>query len=347
MATIRDVAKKASVSVATVSRVINRNGYVNTDTAERVADAIQQLNYKPNAVARSLFKKQSKTIALIVPDITNPFFPELARAVEDITNTSQYTLIQCNSDERNEKEQQYLEILKQKYIDGVILASNTINADQVKALDVPVVLIDRPHEKNIPTITAKNEQGAKLAVNYLKKTGCEVIAHIKGPSGVVTSDQRYKGYLDVVKDEGWFSSKLVAEGHYQLDRALEATKGLLKSSPHIDGIFAGNDLMAVGALKAAQQLNINVPDDLSIVGFDGIEISRMTSPELTTVAQPIYKMGATAAKKLIDIIEKKTLQHPYEELEIELQVRQTTRSESFDTENYGYWQCEYGSRYND
>ncbi|WP_133582396.1 LacI family DNA-binding transcriptional regulator [Aureibacillus halotolerans] len=327
MPTIKDVAKKAGVSVATVSRVLNKSGYVNAKTEKRVLLVIKELNYTPNAVARSLFKKQSKTIALIVPDITNPFFPELARAVEDVTSKAQFTLIQCNSDEQIEKELQYLEILKQKYIDGIILVSNSMDVKTLKALNVPVVLIDRPNEPSIPTITAKNREGAQLAVRYLLSIGCKKIAHIKGPAHVVTAKHRYEGYLDVVKSEPWFSSELIIEGQYQVNIAMEETIRLLHERQDIDGIFAGNDLMAIGALKAAQKLGINVPEELSIIGFDGISTSQMTSPELTTVAQPIYNMGAMAADKLIKMIQKQPLQMPYEELDISLVVRQTTRRE--------------------
>lgn len=327
MATIRDVAKKAGVSVATVSRVLNQNGYVNAETEKKVMEAIQDLNYKPNAVARSLFKKKSKTVGLIVPDITNPFFPEIARAVEDITNSNQYTLIQCNSDEQAGKEKEYLEVLKQKYVDGVILISNTIKSEQIRELDIPVVFIDRPNQENIPTVVSNNYEGAKRAVHYLQKTGCRVIAHIKGPDYIIPSQERLRGYLEVVKNESWFHDGLVAGGHYQLETAVEAAKSILLEFPEIDGIFAGNDIMAIGVLKAVQQLGKKVPEDVSIVGFDGIAISKMTFPELTTIAQPIYQMGALAAEKLIQLIEGEQIESFYEELEVELVKRQTTRQE--------------------
>lgn len=325
MATIKDVAKEAEVSVATVSRVINNVGYVNEDTRKKVESAISKLNYKPNAVARSLFKKQSKTIALIVPDIKNPFFPELARAIEDFLNSKEYTLILCNSDENEDKERKYLEVMKQKYVDGIIIVTSTLTPKHVEENGIPIIALDRPIEKNIPFVTANNFEGARQAVQFLKAQGCKKIAHIRGPENVNSAEQRLQGYLAEVGLDPWFSEEYIVAGNFNVVQTTEMTKKLLTEHPDIDGIFAGNDYMAVGVIKAALQMGFKVPEDLAVIGFDDIDLCKLTSPEISTMAQPIYQMGFTAAKLLFDLIEGRTVEKMHNEFEVKLIERQSTR----------------------
>ncbi|MFL6558045.1 MAG: LacI family DNA-binding transcriptional regulator, partial [Bacillus sp. (in: firmicutes)] len=265
MSTIKDVAAAANVSVATVSRVLNNKGYINEDTRKKVLLAISELNYVPNEVARSLFKKQSKTIALIVPDIKNPFFPEVARAIEDVMSSQEYTLILCNSDGQVEKEIMYLDVMKQKYVDGIIIVTSTLTPNHIKNKDIPIVALDRPISSDLPSVSVNNLEGARQAVQYLKKIGCKKIAHIRGPHDISNADERYKGYLAEVENEPWFHPDLVVDGNYHVEQTTEAATRLLITNPDIDGIFAGNDYMAVGVLKAARKLGIQVPDDLSLI----------------------------------------------------------------------------------
>jgi LacI family transcriptional regulator len=321
MATIRDVAKLAGVSVATVSRVLNQNGYVNEETEKRVRQAIEHLNYKPNEVARTLFKKTSKTIGLIVPDISNPFFPELVRAVEDVTNIYDYTVILCNSDEKSEKEKEYIEVLKQKYVDGIILTTNQLELAEVSEL--PVVVLDRPLNHSFPSVIADNYGGARLATRHLYEIGCRRIAHIQGPLHVVNAVERFKGYRDEMQELGLWNENLVILGNYQLNQAKEAVLHALKEH-EMDGIFAGNDVMAVGALKAVQQLGLRVPEDVAIIGYDGIPLTEMTTPELSTISQPIYEMGAIAARLLVKKIEGQPLEQIHHVLPVQLVQRQST-----------------------
>ncbi|MBR3118640.1 LacI family DNA-binding transcriptional regulator [Oceanobacillus profundus] len=324
MATIRDVAKLANVSVATVSRVINKNGYVNESTMQRVRQAIEQLNYRPNDVARSLFKGKSKMIALFVPDIMNPFFPELARAVEDISNKHGYTFILCNTDNQNDKEIAYLNALLQKSIDGIILVSSTMTTNQVKDMKVPVIALDRKINPDLISVTVNNYEGARQAVQYLKNQGCKRIAHVSGPENISNARERFKGYLDEVRDEEWFHSDFICVGNYAVNEAFEATKNLLKRNPEIDGIFVANDLMGVGVLKAAESLKIKIPNELSVIGFDGIELGNITSPSLTTMAQPIYSIGKRAAEILIQKIEHPNTVIKSEEHKVKLTTREST-----------------------
>lgn len=323
---MKEVAAAANVSVATVSRVLNNNGYVNEETRKKVLLAISNLDYVPNEVARSLFKKQSKTIALIVPDIKNPFFPEIARAIEDVLSSQEYTLILCNSDEKVEKEIMYLDVMKQKYVDGIIIVTSTLTPKHIEKRDIPIVALDRPISVDIPSVTVNNFEGAIQAVQHLKKIGCKKIAHIRGPRAVSNADERYEGYIEQVANEPWFCPDLVVNGNYNVLETTEATKELLTKFPDIDGIFAGNDYMAVGVLKAAEQLGIQIPEDLSLIGFDGIQLGQLTSPEITTMAQPIYELGATAAELLLEMIEGKPIPKLHQQFQVTLMNGQSTKA---------------------
>ncbi|MFD0867947.1 LacI family DNA-binding transcriptional regulator [Paenibacillus residui] len=326
MISIKDVAKHAGVSVATVSRVLNNSGYVGQDTRIKVEKAIKELNYKPNEVARSLFKKQSSAIGLIVPDITNPFFPELARAVEDTAIQLGYNVILCNSDEDENKEQNYLDVLQQQYVKGIIVSSNTMTAKQIEQLNIPVVSIDRVISKGLPTIVVENKKGAMMATRFLQSKGCRRIGHIKGTSGVVNAEERCEGYKEIVGGEPWFKETYITEGQYDMQSSIQATLELLQRHPDIDGIFAANDIMAIGAIKAAYQLGRKVPQDIAIIGFDGISLSKATTPELTTIQQPIYEMGEKATKMLASLMERQQTveQENYKILDVSLIEREST-----------------------
>ncbi|AJS57665.1 LacI family DNA-binding transcriptional regulator [Paenibacillus sp. IHBB 10380] len=324
MVSIKDVAKHAGVSVATVSRVLNDKGYVGEETRKRVEKSIKEFNYKPNEVARSLFKKHSNTIGLIVPDIMNPFFPELARAVEDTATKLGYNIILCNSDGNREKEQAYLDVLQQKYVNGIIVSSNTLTAGQIEKLNIPVVSIDREISKGLPTIVVENKKGSIVATRYLKSKGCRRIGHIRGTRAVVNAEERCEGYKEVVGKEPWFSESYIVNGNYDMQSSIEATIELLSLHPEIDGIFAANDIMAIGAIKAAHQLGKKVPEDIAIIGFDGISLSRATIPELTTIVQPIYELGEIATKMLVSLMEQQPLEKTYFILDVELIERNST-----------------------
>ncbi|GAA0414122.1 MAG: LacI family DNA-binding transcriptional regulator [Bacillota bacterium] len=325
MATIKDVAKLANVSTATVSRVLNNNGYVNKDTKERVTRAIRQLDYRPNDIARSLFKGKSKMIALFVPDIMNPFFPELARAVEDITNKHNYTFVLCNTDDDLEKEITYLNALQQKSVDGFIIVSSNLKEDYLHNMNAPVVALDRIVSKQLSSVTVNNRESAREATNYLKAIGCKRIAHICGPDYAMNTLERLGGYLDIVKKEKWFLSSYVVSGEYNYEKTIAVTKELLTNHPEIDGIFAANDKMGVGVIKAAEALGVKIPEELAVVGFDGIAMGETTTPSLTTMEQPIYDIGAQAAKLLLEHIHDSNRSIEQVNLKTKLIERDSTR----------------------
>lgn len=334
MATIKEVAALAKVSVATVSRVINSSGYVKMDTEEKIREAMKQLRYEPSELARGLAGKSMRTIALILPDITNPFFPELARAVEDTCQENGFTVLLCNSDDREFKERSYIEVLKRRNIDGIIFATNTFGsqeAEQMMEHHIPYVVLDRaPNEASCSVVRSNNYQGAQLAVQHLLDVGCRVIAHIHGPQEIMTARERLNGYVDRVKDKSWFSPTLLVPGGFQIEGGMEAIDALLELHPHVDGIFIGNDLMAVGALKALQRRGIRVPEQIALCGFDGIKITEITEPELSTVVQPIYEMGKLTAQILIQnitgipLLESHSNRQVYE-LDVTLRVRRSSQ----------------------
>jgi len=322
MATIHDVAKLAEVSVATVSRVLNNRGYVGAETRKRVEEAIRELNYRPNKVARSLFKKKTTSIGCIIPDITNPFFPQLVKAVEQTLNEHGYTVLLFNSEDRLDRMDQILEVLQTEYVAGALIVSDQVKKKHLDKLDIPVVAIDKIISTNISSVTVNNYENAREAVRYLVGRGCRKIAHLRGPVGVYTSEERLRGYQDEMTQQGLPS--YIANGHYQLSASIQATMELLQQHPDLDGIFAANDIMAVGAIKALARLGIRIPDEIKVIGFDGIEWGMTITPELTTMEQPIVELGNKSAELLLQIINGQVKGPKHYRLDAKLVVRDST-----------------------
>lgn len=325
MANISDVAKHANVSVATVSRYLNKKGYVGEKSRKAIELAIRELNYIPSEVARSLSTKQSDLIGLIIPDIKNPFFPELARAVEDTAFKNGYTVILCNSDEDFEKEEHYLQTLSKKYVAGIILTSiHERDINNVK-IDIPVVALDRSINLDIPAVTTNNVKGALLGTSYLIEKGATNILLMSGPENIASSYERQKGFLLAIEDREVESH--IIESPFEFEAAEEIAFEFLQEHPSINGIFASSDASAIGALKAAHRLKKRVPEELQIVGFDGIQIGNVVTPSLTTVGQNIYQLGQIATEMLIQQIEGKSLENNFVLIDPELIERETTRKE--------------------
>lgn len=330
MATIRDVAKLAGFSIATVSRVINQNGYVNQHTEKKIKECMLQLQYTPNSLARGLASKKTDTIALIIPDITNPFFSELARAVEDTANSFGYTLILGNSDGHEEKAFQYVNIFKQRFVDGIIFASHqlkTCEINQLSNFGIPVVTLDRAFNNTItPSFQVNNYYGAVMATEHLIEIGCKKIAHISGPDNINTSMERYQGYVDTLNKINRYNPALIVHGDFRLESGLKATQVLLEEHPDIDGIFSANDLMAVGAVKTLLRSGKKIPEDVALIGFDGIALMNVIEPEISTIAQPIYELGSLTVRQLISLIHDKEPPNGnvVEEFDTQLIVRAST-----------------------
>lgn len=302
MATIRDVSKLAGVSVATVSRVINKKGYVSKETEEAILNAMKMLNYTPNDVARRLAGKKSNTIGLIIPNILNPFFPEIARAAEDTANKLGFNLILCNADNDREKESQYYEMLINKQIDGIIIASYTATPIELLSLmerNIPIVALDREYNGfDIPSIKADDKLGGELAAKHLIECGCKNIAHITGPMYIESFQERFEGFEKILKENNIYNNKLLKIEEPSLKGGYEATKKLLDQNKEVDGIFAGNDILAIGCYKALNDLGYKLYTDVKLIGYDGLE-SNINYLEISSVAQPMYNLGKYAVDLLV------------------------------------------------
>jgi LacI family transcriptional regulator len=329
MANIRDVAKYAQVSAATVSRVINKKGYVNKETEKRVCEALDALQYSSSEIASRNGITASSTIALILPDLTNPFFHEMARGIEDVAKKHGVIVIFFNSDDLGYKEKSYLDILTNKYMHGIIVASNSLTQEDVGRIndkDIPLVVLDRAlAQDSCTTIRSNNFEGAKMAVQHLLDIGCKRIAHVYGPQEFITARERLRGYEDSVKEFPWYSPSLLIQGDFRFEGGREAVKTLLGRHKDVDGIFVGNDLMAAGALKGLLQMGIKVPGNIAICGFDGIQLTETTEPEITTVAQPIYEMGKLASKILIEKMQGISSENKVHQLSVTLIERKSTQ----------------------
>ncbi len=307
ISTIKDVAEKAGVSTTTVSHVTNKTRFVSADLVKRVNDAIQELNYQPSALARSLRTKSSGTIGVIIPDNTNPFFAEVVRGIEDYCYTQGYSVFLCNSDGDPDKEYHYIRLLREKGVDGMALVSSGNDRDSLELLDrgkIPKVIIDREVESiNTDSVLVDNLCGGYKATKHLLDLGHTRIGCITGPSQVTPSGQRLDGYAKALKEKGiTFRQELIYAGNFKSQSGGDCLLQLMQTPAPPTAIFACNDIMAIGALAAARQLGIDVPNRLSLVGFDDIAMASMIVPSLSTIAQPKRELGETGATLLLQRI---------------------------------------------
>lgn len=323
MATIKEVAITAGVSVATVSRVLNQNGYVHEDTRKKVDEAIRQLNYTPNEVARSLYKRKSKLIGLLLPDITNPYFPQLARGVEDQMQENEYRLIFGNSDESLQKEMDYIQTFVQNNVVGVISSTNDPDADIYTGLKIPVVFLDRTSNDR-PSVYADGREGGGIAAREIIQRGSKRIIVLQGPAHVRPAIDRFEGAIEVLDKQGVNYSVLETTS-FSLTEAEDWAQELFRKYPDTDGIIASNDMVASAVLQEAHRLGKRVPEDVQIIGFDDIPLSRLLAPSLSTIHQPAYEMGREAARLLIQLIEGEHVERNSMKFPVEFIERQTTR----------------------
>ncbi len=332
-ATIKDISRLAEVSTATVSKVVNGKAEkISLTTKERITRIIEEVGYIPNRIASSMVTKRTKTIGLIIPDIANPFFPELARGVEDLANKEGYTLILCNSDNDLKKEDDYLGMLQEKMVDGIIFTASSNHSAVSLALNkskIPVITVERNIDglMSQQTIVANNEIGAFTAVKHMLKCGYNKILYLSGPIKSKPAQERYSGYLRALKESNIEPMKFhLIEGYYSGDWSFIRVQKIIKEGFDYDGIFCGNDLIALGALKALQASDIDVPNQVGLVGFDDIYMAQMVNPELTTVRQPNYEMGYQAAENLLAMIDNEKTMLNLNLLKTRLIVRGSTRS---------------------
>lgn len=304
MATIKDVARVSGVTVTTVSRVLNNRGYISESTRQKVYDAMEELNYKPNEIARSLFRKKSNIIGLIIPNVSHPFFAELTNFIEYYAHKKGYKILLCNSYQDSVKEKDYIEMLKRHQVDGIIMGSHSLETSEYIKTDLPIVAIDRNLSDKIPFITSDNYHGGTLATKLLIDKGCKKLVHISGPLEINTpANKRYEAFVDITKK--YNIESIVIEGKLDtFEGYKELVHNLFKDHPNIDGVFASSDIIAASIINIATTLGKKIPEDLKIVGYDDTSIASLVVPSLTTIKQPIEDIGKLAIEILVNVTEK-------------------------------------------
>lgn len=306
MSTLKDVARETGLAVSTVSRILNNRGYISEETRKNVYDAMKKLNYQPNEVARSLSKKTTNTIGVIVPHIRHPYFAELISYIESAASKKNYKILLFNSQDKDEKEMKILKMCKSNRVAGVILSSGTVEMDQFDGLDVPLITIERNLEKGTAMVECDNEKGGRLAASHLIDRGCKHLVHISGVIGnQMPADARGSGFAEICVKEGVKHQEFKTNStQYNAGAYHELIENILIQNKDIDGIFASSDLIAAQVLQVCAKLKINIPGQIKLIGFDDVMISSLTTPTITTIHQPIKEMAMAAVSLLIDAVEK-------------------------------------------
>ena len=326
--TIYDVARLAGVSTATVSRALNGTGQIAPATRAAIDAAVARLGYHPNTAARSLVTRSTQTIALLLPDITNPFYAALVSGIQDRALEAGYTMLLCTTEGDPEREEQYLSLLRAKQVDGVLVDGLVLPPDRITRFvrdGLPIVCLDRDIDSTlVPLVQVDNRLGARLATEHLLSLGHERIAHVAGAPDLGISEERIEGYRDAHRTAGIrLHPELISVGSFTEEGGYEAARSLLASRV-FTAVFAANDLSALGVLSALAEAGRRVPDDISVVGFDDLRLSRFTTPALTTVHQPAGEIARHATDLLLELARGRKVDRMLLLLEPELVVRRST-----------------------
>ena len=320
--TIRDVAKKANVSVATVSRVINNKGYVYEETRNTVMRIIDELGFEPNQLARSLTNHRSKMIGVIVPHVGTTFYGQLIEGIEQAALSYGYKTMLCNTQDSSERELDYLKIFEQYNVEGVIIASNFINKEKLANLNIPVISVDHLINEDIPSVSSNNEEGGAIAARTLIKGGAKNFLILRGPSFLITSQERTVGFLDVLEE---YDCTYNIHDFDLVEPDAEFIYQQLKNNQQIDAIFAMSDTLALIALGCLQKLGRKVPEEVQLVGFDDAPFTKWTNPAITTVSQSVKYMGSETVNTLIKLINNEELPNAHRSIDVKLKERETTK----------------------
>ena len=316
--TIKDIANLCKVSIATVSRVINHNPKgVGEATILRIRKVIEEMDYHPNSVARSMVTKESRTIGLVIPDVRNPFFSELARGVEDVCNDYSYGCFLCNTDGNLEKENEYIRLLRGRVVDGLLFSTQN-NAEfnpaflEFQRRRFPFCFIERYVDEmpTTPGVFFDNRRGAEELTEFMIAKGHRRIAYISGPLSTRNAVMRKEGFLAAMGRHGLtIDDSLIREGNYRFNGGYLALERLLAGGePRFTGLIAGNDLMALGAFQGLSERGYRVPEDISIAGFDNISYPPVLRPLITTIEIPGYELGKCAAEMLFKLVKGESLE---------------------------------------
>lgn len=301
---LEDVAKAAGVSKTTVSRVLNHRGYLSDKTIKKVHEAMDALNYRPNVVARQLFKQRTKLVALVFPTVNDPFFAELEGELEKLFDSLDYRVLMGNSQNNPVKEQRYLRLLLDHQVDGLIVGSHNQGISEYEKANRPIVSIERFVGRQIPVVSSDNYQGGLLAVQRLIDDGCQHIIHTNYPVNLVSPNElRRQAYEDLMHKYNRPAITYDVSFDVSDEEKERVFRKMFREHPEVDGIFADNDTNASLIIRVGKEFNRHVPDDLKVVGYDGASITRMLSPELTTIRQPIPEMATKAVELLLKLID--------------------------------------------
>lgn len=312
--TIYDVAREAGVSMATVSRVVNNNPNVKPQTRKKVFEAIERLGYRPNAVARGLASKKTTTVGVVIPDISNMNFAEVARGIEDIATMYHYNIILSNADKKKEKEIRVINTLLEKQVDGLLFMGGTVTDEHIQAFrtsSIPIVLCaTTDSSETIPSVDIDHESAAFDATQVLLSKGHTNIAMISGTlQDPAIGFSRYQGYKRAMEEAGiGFREEYVRIGNYKYESGVEAMKHFLSLSDRPTAVFAATDEMAIGAIHAIQDAGLKVPEDISVISVDNSRMAEMVRPQLSSVAQPMYDIGAVSMRLLTKLMNKENVE---------------------------------------
>ncbi len=306
MANIRDVARLAGVSSSTVSRIVNNTKPVSLEVRKRVEEAIKETGYKPNPVARSMVLKKTQVIGVLIADISNRYYAEFVRGIENAAFDNGYSIMLCDSNFSKKAETEYLELMRDKMVDGIIVSTRVLGEhfkEFSKNNDVPIVYENRPRD-NVYSVAIENEAMSFKAVEYLIQCGHEAIGCIyTAQEDISTGYNRFEGYKHALKKYGLkFNSKTAVMGDFSIESGYQAMNTIIDAETPVTAVFATTDEMAFGAYAALADRGIKIPEDISIVGFDDIDLSKYLRPQLTTIHQPISRIGVKTVELLLRLI---------------------------------------------
>ncbi|WP_147532644.1 catabolite control protein A [Bacillus marasmi] len=329
--TIYDVAREASVSMATVSRVVNGNPNVKPATRKKVLEVIERLGYRPNAVARGLASKKTTTVGVIIPDISSTFFGDLARGIEDIATMYKYNIILSNSDQNKDKELHLINTMLGKQVDGIVFMSGNVTAEHVEEFEkspVPIVLAGSIEESGkIPSVNIDYDQAAYDVTKSFIDKGHTKIAFVIGPiHEPINGVKKLAGYKRALAEAGIaYNEDLVVEGDDTYDSGIEAFEKLMEANEKPTAIFVGQDEMALGVVHGAEDKGFSIPEDFEIISSDNTKLTLMVRPQLTTVVQPLYDIGAVAMRLLTKLMNQEKTSEQIVVLPHRIEERDSTR----------------------
>lgn len=303
------MAAKCGLTVTTVSRVLNNRGYISDETRAKVYATMEELNYQPNEVARSLSKKSTNTIGVIVPHIRHPYFADMISNIENAASKRGYKIILANTKGTNHKEKEYLDMCTSNRVAGVILFSSSVQVSEFTKSNIPLITVERFIENGTAAVECDNEQGGRLAAEALIKAGCKKLLIIGGVfKNSMPADDRLKGFAKVCQENGVEYKEIVtSQDQYDSLNYHSLLDGALKIDDSIDGVFASSDLIAAQVLQVCGKIGKRVPEDIKLIGFDDVMISKLTTPPISTIHQPIKEMAETAVDLLISAAEGKVV----------------------------------------